>query len=64
MPEFKNFAVRCPIELVNAVESLLARRRAERPFDLVSVGQVLRELMVGGLESVASDVAARRPKTT
>jgi hypothetical protein len=61
MAEFKNYAVRCPIELVNAVEALLARRRAERPFELVSVGQVLRELMVRGLESVASENITKRP---
>jgi hypothetical protein len=51
--EFKNLAVRCPVELVNAVEALVERRRKERPFELVSVGAVLRELLARGLEDVA-----------
>lgn len=62
MAEFKNLAVRAPLELAHAVESLTARRRAEKPFDLVSIGQVMRELLARGLESVAAEDAASRQR--
>ncbi len=60
MADFKNLAVRCPIELVNAVEALVERRRKERPFELVSVGAVYRELLARGLESVAAEKIGRQ----
>lgn len=58
MPAHRTLAVRVPEELARAVESLLERRRADRPFELPSQGALLRELIARGLESVAAD----RPK--
>lgn len=58
MPAYRTLAVRCPEALARAVEALLEKRRAERPFELPSQGDLLRELIARGLESVAAD----RPK--
>ena len=55
MPAHRNLAVRCPEELVQAIEALLDKRRAERPYELPSQGALLRELLSRGLESVASE---------
>ena len=55
MPSHRNLAVRCPEELVQAIETLLDKRRAERPFELPSQGALLRELLSRGLESVAAE---------
>lgn len=55
MPSHRNLAVRCPEELVQAIEALLDKRRAERPYELPSQGALLRELLARGLESVASE---------
>ena len=52
--EFKNISIRCPLELVRAVESLLEQRKAENPYQIPSVGSVYRELLARGLESVAA----------
>jgi hypothetical protein len=63
MAEFKNVTVRCPMELVFAVETLLERRRVERPYELTGVGTVFRELLARGLEVVAAESVARGPET-
>lgn len=55
MPTHRNIAVRCPEELVRAIEALLEKRRTERPFELPSQGALLRELLSRGLESVAAE---------
>lgn len=55
MPTHRNLAVRCPEELVRALEALLDQRRAERPHELPSQGALLRELLSRGLESVAAE---------
>lgn len=55
MSAHRNLAVRCPEELVRAIESLLEKRRAERPHELPSQGALLRELLSRGLESVAAE---------
>ena len=55
MPAHRNLAVRVPEELARAVESLLEKRRTERPFELPSQGALLRELLSRGLESVAAE---------
>jgi hypothetical protein len=58
--EFKNIAIRCPIELVRAVEALMEKRRAENPYQIPSAGAVYRELLTRGLESVALEAAGRK----
>ena len=55
MAESKNISVRCPLELVRAVESLLEKRRMENPYQLPSIGDVYRELLARGLDSLAAD---------
>jgi len=60
MAEFKNISIRCPIELVRAVEALMTQRKAENPYQIPSVGSVYRELLARGLESLAADAAAER----
>lgn len=57
MAAHRNLAVRCPEELVQAIEALLDKRRAERPYELPSQGALLRELLSRGLESVAAEKA-------
>jgi hypothetical protein len=58
--EFKNVAIRCPIELVRAVEALMEKRRAENPYQIPSAGAVYRELLTRGLESVAAESTRRK----
>jgi hypothetical protein len=60
MAEFKNISIRCPLELVRAVESLLAQRKAVNPYQIPSVGAVYRELLARGLESLAAESAGRK----
>jgi len=60
MAESKNISVRCPLELVRAVEALLERRRAENPYQLPSIGDVYRELLARGLEAVATEKTDRK----
>jgi len=63
MVEFKNISVRCPMELIVAVEKLLARRRVEQPYKLITTGDVFRELLARGLEVVAAEDVAKGPET-
>lgn len=63
MAESKNVTVRCPMELVLAVEALVERRRAARPYELTGVGTVFRELLARGLEVVAAEDVAQGPET-
>ena len=58
--ESKNISVRCPLELVRAAEAVLARRRAENPYQLPSIGDVYRELLARGLEAVATEKTDRK----
>lgn len=58
--DFKNISIRCPLELVRAVESLLEKRRAENPYQIPSIGAVYRELLARGLESLAAESAGRK----
>ena len=60
MAEFKNIAIRCPIELVRAVEALLEQRKAENPYQIPSIGAVYRELLARGLDSVAAEKSGRK----
>ena len=60
MSESKNISVRCPLELVRAVESLLEKRRMENPYQLPSIGDVYRELLARGLEAVAAEKTDRK----
>ncbi len=60
MAEFKNISVRCPLELVRAVDALLEKRKAENPYQIPSVGSVYRELLTRGLESVAAEKSGRK----
>jgi hypothetical protein len=53
--EFKNISIRCPLELVQAVEALITQRKADNPYQIPSIGAVYRELLARGLESVAVD---------
>jgi hypothetical protein len=55
MHEVKSVTIRCPTALVQASEALLARRRAERPYERVSIGDVFRELLARGLDTVAQE---------
>jgi len=55
MAESKNISVRCPLELVRAVELLLEKRRAENPYQLPSIGDVYRELLARGLDALATE---------
>ena len=58
MAEYKNISIRCPLELVRAVEALVTQRKEANPYQIPSIGAVYRELLARGLESVA----AERPK--
>lgn len=51
----RTVAVRLPEPLIQAVESLLRQRQGERPFEVVKQGDLLRELLTRGLESVAAE---------
>ena len=55
MPTQKTLAVRVPEALSLAIEALLEIRRAERPYEVVKQGDLLRELLSRGLESVAAE---------
>ena len=59
MAESKNISVRCPLELVRAVELLLEKRRAENPYQIPSIGDVYRELLARGLDALATETAGR-----
>ena len=58
--ESKNISVRCPLELVRAVEAVLEQRRAENPYQLPSIGDVYRELLARGLDALAAETAGRK----
>lgn len=58
--ESKNISIRCPLELVHAVEALLEKRRQENPYQLPSIGDVYRELLARGLDSLATETAGRK----
>jgi hypothetical protein len=58
--EFKNISIRCPLELVQAVEALVSQRKADNPYQIPSIGAVYRELLARGLESVASEKSGRQ----
>jgi hypothetical protein len=58
--DFKNISIRCPLELVRAVEALMDQRKVENPYQIPSVGSVYRELLARGLESLAAE-STRRP---
>jgi hypothetical protein len=58
--EYKNISIRCPIELVRAVEALMDQRAVANPYQIPSVGAVYRELLARGLESLATE-STRRP---
>jgi hypothetical protein len=60
MADFKNISIRCPLELVQAVEVLMAQRKAENPYQIPSIGAVYRELLARGLESLAAESAGRK----
>lgn len=54
MPATKIISVHVPAELAAAVEALVARRRAEHPYSVPTVSQIVRELIARGLESAAA----------
>jgi hypothetical protein len=58
--EFKNISVRCPLELVQAVEALVSQRKEANPYQIPSIGAVYRELLARGLESVAAEKSGRK----
>jgi hypothetical protein len=60
MADFKNIAIRCPLELVRAIEALRDQRAAENPYQIPSIGAVYRELLARGLESVAAEKSGRK----
>jgi hypothetical protein len=60
MADFKNIAIRCPLELVRAVDALLEKRKAANPYQIPSIGAVYRELLARGLESLAAESAGRK----
>ncbi len=60
MAEFKNISVRCPLELVQAVEALVSQRKEANPYQIPSIGAVYRELLARGLESVAAEKSGRK----
>ena len=60
MADFKNISIRCPLELVRAVDALLEKRKAENPYQIPSIGAVYRELLARGLESVAAEKSGRK----
>ena len=60
MAESKNISVRCPLDLVRAVEALLEKRRMENPYQIPSIGDVYRELLARGLDSVAAEKSGRK----
>ena len=55
MAEFKNISIRCPLELVQAVEVLVTQRKEANPYQIPSIGAVYRELLARGLDSVAAE---------
>ena len=57
VPTQKTLAVRVPESLALAIDALLEIRRAERPYEVVKQGDLLRELLSRGLESVAAEKA-------
>ena len=60
MADFKNISIRCPLELVRAIEALRDQRAAENPYQIPSIGAVYRELLARGLESVATEKSGRK----
>ena len=60
MSESKNISVRCPLELVQAVEALRDQRAVENPYQIPSIGAVYRELLARGLEAVAAEKTDRK----
>lgn len=53
----RTVGIRLPEPLIQAVEALLLQRQEERPFEVVKQGDLLRELLTRGLESVAAEKA-------
>lgn len=51
----RTVGIRLPEPLIQAVEKLLLQRQGERPFEVVKQGDLLRELLTRGLESVAAE---------
>jgi hypothetical protein len=49
--EVKSITIRCPVALIDAAAALLERRRLERPFERISIGDIYRELLARGLEA-------------
>ena len=60
MVESRNISIRCPLELVQAVEALLEKRRMENLYQIPSIGAVYRELLARGLEAVAAEKTDRK----
>ena len=60
MAEFKNISIRCPLELVQAVEALVTQRKEANPYQIPSIGAVYRELLARGLEAVAAEKSGRK----
>jgi hypothetical protein len=58
--DFKNISIRCPLELVRAVEALRDQRAVANPYQIPSIGAVYRELLARGLESVATEKSGRK----
>jgi len=58
--ESKNISIRCPLELVRAAEAVLEKRREENPYQLPSIGDVYRELLARGLDSLTTETAGRK----
>lgn len=53
----RTVGIRLPEPLIQAVDALLRQRQSERPFEVVKQGDLLRELLTRGLESVAAEKA-------
>lgn len=53
----RTVGIRLPEPLIQAVEKLLLLRQSERPYEVVKQGDLLRELLTRGLESVAAEKA-------
>ena len=60
MAEFKNISIRCPLELVQAVEALVTQRKEANPYQIPSIGAVYRELLARGLGAVAAEKSGRK----
>jgi hypothetical protein len=58
--DFRNISIRCPLELVRAVDALLEKRKAENPYQIPSIGAVYRELLARGLEAAADEKSGRK----